>query len=493
VTFSTQDGESYMLTDSLGNQCPVYFGSLGVSAPTDLAATYDLYAIVDVYGNADPVCQLLPVKLERKTPYGLGDLPTLVYEYDDPDVTMGYDAIVLWQGGNSNMYLYLKDETGYGMVYGPTGYEYAQGDVIPAGYGGRATEYSCQYELANPTGFQPSCNHVLIEPEEITLSRIDETTLGHYVIVRNVYIDMGNSLLRDEYGNEVSFNNTFNWIPPYDLTMPVDVIGIVGARRNGSECKYRLLPINIGVEPIPGFTCLDDFYANCNQNDIVNFEAPFIVIYQNGINLYVKDQCGSYGLIYGNVGQQFEPGDLIIGAASPRVYQGFYEAIPVGEWIKIGKTDPVPAELIPIEEISQSMIHWYVGFENARLFDSADGDTWIEDRTGQIMVYNKFNTTITYEYDACDLNGDKEVNISDLNALIDVILTGQRPELPSGDPEGYDYYVDGFVSIYREQLELFPINIVHYGWPQSIWGDSNLDNEVNIADINCIIDVIIGQ
>ena len=54
-----------------------------------------------------------------------------------------------------------------------------------------------------------------------------------------------------------------------------------------------------------------------------------------------------------------------------------------------------------------------------------------------------------------DVNGDREVNIADVNAVIDVILGGQ--------------------DIYEGR------------------DDVNGDGEVNIADVNAIIDIILGS
>ena len=51
-----------------------------------------------------------------------------------------------------------------------------------------------------------------------------------------------------------------------------------------------------------------------------------------------------------------------------------------------------------------------------------------------------------------DVNGDKEVNIADDNALIDMILSSNSSSV----------------------------------------GDVNDDNEVNIADVNALIDLILG-
>ncbi len=46
------------------------------------------------------------------------------------------------------------------------------------------------------------------------------------------------------------------------------------------------------------------------------------------------------------------------------------------------------------------------------------------------------------------------------------------------------------MTVYRNELEFYPILIK--GGPEPIKGDVNGDGEVNIADVNCVIDVILG-
>ena len=59
-------------------------------------------------------------------------------------------------------------------------------------------------------------------------------------------------------------------------------------------------------------------------------------------------------------------------------------------------------------------------------------------------------------FDKGDVNGDSEVNIADVNALIDIILGGNADD------------------------------------DTKKRADVNEDNEVNIADINALIDIILG-
>ena len=75
--------------------------------------------------------------------------------------------------------------------------------------------------------------------------------------------------------------------------------------------------------------------------------------------------------------------------------------------------------------------------------------------TGTALQYTDYTDIRSFVYReavAGDVNGDREVNIADVNAVIDMILTGNM--MPAGDVNG--------------------------------------DGEVNIADVNAIIDIILS-
>jgi hypothetical protein len=133
--------------------------------------------------------------------------------------------------------------------------------------------------------------------------------------------------------------------------------------------------------------------------------------------------------MYGIVDGQFVNGDTIEGVARMGEYQKHRQLIAVKDWVKVGHGQPVvPEDVGCIEELSQDMCHWYIRLENVDIV-TEDGTTYIEDECGSLLLFNKFSIEIP------------------------------GPELPIAPP--------------RNPYDL------------------NNDGEVNIADINCLIDMIL--
>ena len=110
---------------------------------------------------------------------------------------------------------------------------------------------------------------------------------------------------------------------------------------------------------------------------------------------------------------------------------------------------------MPIEEISQDMVHRYLSFEDVYITEE-DGKIYIVDETGRIQLFDQFGVV----------------------------------------PEDLDYsvthYVEGFLTVYKGELEFYPI-LIDGGDPDcGIKGDVNNDKEINIADINALLDIILG-
>ena len=188
-------------------------------------------------------------------------------------------------------------------------------------------------------------------------------------------------------------------------------------------------------------------------------------------------------------------GDQIMGCASWTMYSGAKQLTNHGEWSKTGETAPVEPEVIPIEELSSDMVHWFVKLESVTL-GGDDYEPLIEDETGSVLIFNRFNVEIIEDYGygweiSPDVNMDYEVNIADINCIIDRILKGQTtPEWVGGDGT---YDIIGFVSVYKGMIEIIPIKIVHHGGKYVLIGDVNGDGELNIADVNVIIDLILSD
>ncbi|MBR5685899.1 MAG: chitobiase/beta-hexosaminidase C-terminal domain-containing protein [Muribaculaceae bacterium] len=489
VTISQTDGNNYMLTDEQGNTCAIYFGTMGVSAPTDLSATYEIYAIVGSYGKDSPVYQLLPISPLHVPDISLCDLSAIT---DGTPLTFNHEAIVLYQYKN---YLYLMDDCGYGMVYGHIDQTYHTGDVIPLGWGGIKTTWAGEPEISSPTGFQYAVRNEPIAPELIKLTDVGHQMWAHYVAVNGVRFDKARHLLIDREGNTCPYYPE----PPYDVPDDeyIDILAIVTSY--GQNPVYQLLIIDNGIiDPPPIGVCCINELLDYPSGQIQSFYCPLTVLYQNGKYLYVMDSCGEYGLMYGDAGGPFVAGDLIEGIASWNTYQNNVQLIPYREWEKTGETDPVEPEELPIEELSQDMSQWYLYFENVRIVVDEDGNTWLEDETGRIKMFDKFQCGIENSSHSCDVNHDGEVNIADVNMLLGVLLSTARAQNSFMWPDNAfapdaTYDVWGFLTMYKNELELYPVKIARHGQVPGNEFDVNGDGEVTIADVNCIIDAILSM
>lgn len=483
MSCSTEGAEIFYTTDG---STPTTSSTLFTAPFTVSEAT----TVKAISAKDDMVSEVVTASYDIAPSVCLGDLEAMD---NNERLVFDHEATVLYQYGN---YLYLRDECdgvpGYGLIYGSTGQTYYTGDIIPPGWGGTKTTYDGHAELTNLTGFKPASRNETIQPEVITIPQVGEDYWAHFVELKNVYIDQQNQLVIDQQGNSCPYYPQLT--QEVDPTELLNVVAIVTSFRG----EYQLFIIVVQTfppYPFPVICCLEDLYM-LNQGKVAQFECPLTAIYQMGNYLYVKDSCDAYGLIYGaNVGGPFMNGDQIKGCASWTVYSGTKQLANYGEWSKTGETEPVEPEVMPIEELSLDMVHMFVKLENVTL----GGDEYeplIEDETGSVLIFNRFNVEIIEDYGyggemSPDPNMDNEVNIADINCIIDRILKGQTtPEWVGGDGT---YDIIGFVSVYKGMIEIIPIKIVHHCGKYVLIGDVNGDGELNIADVNVIIDLILSD
>ena len=497
VTISSEDGHNYVATDTCGNSIPLYF-NMGVHVPSDLNKYYDIIGVIGSYSQV-PVYQLLPTKIimipdPGDEDVGLGNYWKYIDPVNPPEsITINLDATVILQAGS---YLYAKDKTGYGLIYGNVGQTYKHGDVIPAGYGGKVTFYDGWPELIKPfIDFQPAKDHVMVEPELVTIPQIiiNRELWAHYVMLVDVYVDKEKRVIRDRDGNELPIYIR----PEVQFTYPEGWTRIRGIVSYFHDQPQLLVWDIDGPEPKP-IHCLKDSNNLENPNDA--FRVKLVVIYQNGASLYVQDLCEDFTLMYGAVDGNFVNGDTIEVVARFGSYHGQRQLIPGGDCRLIGHGPAVePIDPGCTEEVSTDMCHWYVQFENVEIVED-DGKSYIEDECGRLLIYNKFDVYIPENFPYIvprtlyDINNDGEVNIADINCLIDMILSGRiEHEWVPWRPDGSywnTYDVSGFLNVYNNGLELYPVTIYSHG-EYLIIGDTNLDGELNVADVNELIDVII--
>ena len=458
ATINMTDDNNGALTDASGS-CPVYNRTFGATLPTD-GQPHTVYGIIASFqqgGQGEVVYQLLPILVEGVDPnpmpeVGLGELPGVA---DNTEVKLVHDATVIWQGGNNNNYLYLKDETGFGLIYGNAGQTYVIGDIIPKDYTGKKTTYKGEPELTNPAGMKPAAGNNGITPETITCSQVNHDHWAHYVLIRNAKIVDGK--LTDASGSCDLYNATFNATLPDDGAAH-DFYGIVGVFNN-----YQFLPLSVDEAPGPPAPELPIDVASIRElyelpeGKEGHFTTPLTAIYQNGSRMYVQDVEGTQTLVYGTVPGEFVNGDLIIDAiAKWSVYQGAKQMVPIDNFVPNGKGTKVqPDEPMPIEEISQDMVHRYLSFEDVWVIDE-DGKIYIVDETERIQLFDQFKVM----------------------------------------PENFDFsvthYIEGFLTIYKGVLEFYP-TLLDSEIPEcGMKGDVNGDGEIGLADINALTNIILG-
>ena len=474
VTF---DKTNKLIKDASGEG--KYYCNMNVKdADIDESVTYEyVLGIVGSYGKENTVYQFLPTYLKSgdtppPPPDGIS-LCELADAADNSTVTIKNDAIVLGQSGS---YLYLKDtDCGYGLMYGSCGQTYDFGDVVPAGYGGTKTVWDGEPELKNLTGFKEATTEVssTLTPDEITPAQVSHETWGHYVLLKQVMIDTEAMTFSKNGESCPYYPDRFGVTVPNDGKAH-DVYGIVASYGKAPNTVYQILPLSFDEKPKrkgkPEVASLEELYA-LNKGTVAHFTTPLIAIYQNKEkkDLYIIDADGEHGLVYGDVNGTFNNGDIINGAeGSWTTYNNNLQVSPVAStFVPDGHVTPIAPEEMPIEEISQDLIHHYFTFSDVAITsrvemvnDKEQTNYYVNDGTGEMMLFDRYS-----------------VGLADLD-------------------QSATYDFEAFLTIFSANriMELYPINMKKHGVPTPLeLYDVNHDGEVNIADINALIDMILSS
>ena len=116
---------------------------------------------------------------------------------------------------------------------------------------------------------------------------------------------------------------------------------------------------------------------------------------------------------------------------------------------------------------------------------NGDGEVTIADVNALLDIIQNGNSS-SPNYGRADVNGDGEVNMDDVNAVIDIIQHN-LPGIP-GDVNG-----DGKVTISDVNALIDIILTGNTSSPNYGRADVNGDGEVNIADISEVIDIIMNN
>ena len=108
-------------------------------------------------------------------------------------------AQALSANGNSK-YLYAQDEEGVGMLLFNAPVDYSKGDVIPAGWAGKITQYKGAPEVTSISGMQAATETAELTAAEMTPAEVtvDPYNLFHYAVIKGVSIVDDNIVVGEE-------------------------------------------------------------------------------------------------------------------------------------------------------------------------------------------------------------------------------------------------------------------------------------------------------
>ncbi|MBQ3959926.1 MAG: dockerin type I repeat-containing protein, partial [Muribaculaceae bacterium] len=356
--------------------------------------------------------------------------------------------------------------TGSALIFG-SDFEFNQGDVLAGGWQGTMDNYNGLIEVKEVTGLTATGQTQSVTPVEKTVADITAANQNIYCVIKGVKITEVNGR-NFKIGGASGYNTFYNTvILPTDETVDYDVEGFISVNNNNPQ----FIPTRfIGDIEVPEVATINELYA-LNSGVTAKITGDLIALYQNGNNLYVKDTEDTYSLVYGYLDNQFENGNIIRNAEGYwTTFNDVKQITPVGStFVKAEDGTKVDPEEIALEEISQADIHKYVWIKNATLVNDSTNYYTISDETLDMTLFNKFNKTVTmpevlegktfdvkafvslykgklqlYPVEVVDPNahvtgdvdGNGTVNVSDVTALVNMILGVIPMDIEAGDVDG---------------------------------------------------------
>ncbi len=169
---------------------------------------------------------------------------------DDAEFTFNGDAVVTVC---KNGYVFLRDESGYGMISGAVDETFENGQVLSQGWEAKKASVNgwIRYTDAADLSASDDLNAELAAPQEVT--SLDESMLNAYVVFKNVTFNMFQSRITLEDGTNIPVYNMFNLNMPGGMlpgtTPHYNAYGLVG--KQGDTLKFINFKWEDYVEPEP--------------------------------------------------------------------------------------------------------------------------------------------------------------------------------------------------------------------------------------------------
>lgn len=458
VTIHAQEGATINYT--LDGTTPTTSSAV-YSEPIAVTTTTTIKAIATLDGVTSDVAT---ATYTMETAQSVANIAAFAALADDTNASISNPVVVTYANG---MNTYVKDATGFMCIYGnDLAGKYSQGDVIPAGFGGVKTTYNNGVEMKFPFfNFEDATETQAVEPDEVTVANFGNSQMWQYVVLRGAQITYHNGRYLgfrvDNSTDSIAGFNQFNFTLP-DLTGTYDIYGIVTSYQ-GNIQMYPIEFVDVNPTYVDNIAGLMALATGVNAT-ITN---PVTVLYHSGKQLYIMDES-AHMLVYGSLANTYNNGDQLTGIAGNwTIHNGLTEIIPVASTFgEATPGTPVEPELLPIEEISQDLIHHYLRIENCTI-TAIEGDTrnfTLADETGEMVM---------------------RLNFSAVSIAEDFDFTA-------------NYNVEGFLAYYKsadgatEQLQFYP-NLIEKVGGTVVPGDVNGDGSCTAADVTVLYNYLLNE
>jgi hypothetical protein len=372
---------------------------------------------------------------------------------DNTEFEFKGDAVVTAQEGQ---YLWLRDATGYGLIYGTIDGEFTNGQVLSQNWTAKKTTFRGLTEYTNAANLSASgvTNTALAAAQEITA--LSEDMINAYVLVKNVTsftVSGKNVTANFEDGTTMVMYNQFNVeVPTTEGNYTVE--GAVG--KYNENLQLYILSIEGYVPEEHNVNSIAEAYALPENATFTMFDE-MVVTYQKGNRLWIRDTEGTSGMIYGDLDATFENGQVLTDgwSATYAIYNNVPEFTnPVDVEADGDNTrDAAPYER---ETITNANVNEYVILKGLTLLPDADNAKRFYNAADSLVIFNSFNVEI--------------------------------PEVQ----EGKTYDVIGIATIYYGNPQLYIVEMTE-NTVAGMRGDVNMDQAVNIADVTTLIDYLLTQ
>lgn len=335
ITCETEGASIYYTTDGTEptNQSTAY------TAPFELTESATVKAIAyDANNNASVVAS----KEFVKTP----SISTAAEFNTLPENTTFVFNGNLVVSGQKDKYLYAQDATGGVLIYGNAGQTYTKGQVIPAGFTAKKTNYNGTIEMTNMTGMQAATETAELTAAELAINQFADNQ-NIYAVVKGATVS-GNTLTIGE--ETLAIYNRFGITFPTD-DKTYDVYGVATIFNNAPQ----LLPLEfvevvektespvITVEEGDEFyvvTAVGDGEVKLYVNDM-EVENPYIVARTS------EDQIITFVATAQEEGKEIsDPTELTVNVPKLEVVENTitFEAEQEGGTLAVALADGTPVE-----------------------------------------------------------------------------------------------------------------------------------------------------